>query len=490
MAHIPSSVLERQPTLPGLDMFNRGKVRDSYSLPDHPGKMLVLASDRCSVFDFVLPTLVPFKGAVLTALNHFWIQQVLGPICETDLVACGAGVDAYLPEGLRNNTELQKRATVVRIAETPDVEDIVRIILTGSGWTSYQKTGSVCGHKLPTGLTNGSLLPYPIYTPTTKAAVGHDEHITADSVAATYGHRRERLALQAAGAIASFAAKRGIMLADTKFEFGLLEGVLMLLDEKGTPDSSRYVERRAWEKAMAKGQFPSSLDKQFVREFCKKFGVDKMDPKAPTDIAFVDSLSIHENVVDMTTRIYRYIFWRLTGMRIEAYQRDIMNIAIPLPKPKIEIVLGSESDMPQAELGLSWLVNRADANVSVVSCHRNPAELRGLIGESLVTADIVIAGAGMAAALPGIVKSGLCSLGYSGIPVIGVAFRGNTDNDNLAATLSIENLPGQPVELDQNGKAYFGELGFQDACIAAVEGEFLPKTVEPKPAKIDLRKIS
>jgi phosphoribosylaminoimidazole-succinocarboxamide synthase len=471
---------------------HRGKVRDSYDLPGHPDKMLVVASDRCSIFDFVLPITIPRKGEILTALNHFWTTGLLRAICETDFVAGGAAIDSYLPEPLRNDPTLQKRATVVRILPAPDVEDIVRFVLTGSGLSSYEKTREICGHRLPAGLTNGDFLPYPLYTPTTKAAVGHDEHVTADSVVVKYGHRRERLALQAAGAIASYAAQRGIIMADTKFEFSLdASGKLVLADEKGTPDSSRFVDKAAWQKARAKGQFPPSLDKQYVRELGKAFGIDKLNPEVEADITYVDSLIFPRTAAVMTTRIYRYVFWRLTGMPIEQYQKEKMGIALKEPKRNIQVLVGSESDLTQIQGGLDWLANHTRYSASVISCHRNLEELRAfakdLGSEGDGTDYVIIAGAGLAAALPGIIKSELCRVGRSDIPVIGVAFKGKTEREDLAAILSIECLPGQPVELDRNGNVYFGHEGFLEACKAAIGHEFMPKSMEPKPARLNIR---
>ncbi len=486
MAHIPQSVLEKQAVIEGLSLRGRGKVRESYDLLGHPNEMLVVASNRCSIFDFVLPALVRLKGEILTAMNHFWVTNVIGEIFETDLVACGSGVDLFLPEGLRGNAELQKQATVVRILPAPDVEDVVRFILTGGGWESYKATQSICGHRFPNGLSDGSRLPFPVYTPTTKAAVGHDEHITADSVAERYGVKRERMSLQVAGLIASYAASRGIILADTKFEFSLSNGKLILADEKGTPDSSRFVDKATWEKLASKGKFPPSLDKQYIRDWGIKAGVKIRDPRKAEDLAFVDSLEVPERVTDMTTSIYRYVFWRLTGKQIEYYQRDILGIAMQTPtRRKIHVVVGSESDLPQIVRGVDSMRVVADVGVSAISCHRNPDELRRFVRDELTTTDVVIAGAGKAAALPGIIKSYLCELG-SHVPVIGVALDSENRKDNDAAIYSIECLPGQPVELDADGNAYFGPIGFMKACSAASWDEFLPKAVEHKPAKIHI----
>jgi phosphoribosylaminoimidazole-succinocarboxamide synthase len=487
MANIPQAVLDRSPVLEGLTLRGRGKVRDSYDVLG--STMLVVATDRCSIFDFVLNTLIPQKGEVLTALNHFWVTEVLGDLCQTDLLFCGAQIDGKLPGHLSGDTGLQKRSTVVSLLPAPDVEDIVRIILTGSGWESYQKTQQICGHKLPKGLTNGSMLPYPIYTPTTKADVGHDEHITADSVVAKYGFLRERISLQVAGLMASHAATRGLIMADTKFEFSVdpFTKKPVLIDEKGTPDSSRFVDRIAWEKALKKGQFPPSLDKQYVREWGKKLGINTRSPENSADVEYVHSLAVPDDVVKMTTLIYRYIFWRLTGRKLETYQRDTLGINVNMPKLHVEVLIGSKNDEAQLEFGLEKLKQSGHSyNVSVMSCHRNADKLPGFTAGILSKADRVIACAGKAAALPGIVKSLLSMNGRSDIPVIGVALKGETAEDDRDATGSIKGLPGQPVELNSNGEAYFASAGFTKVCLSASVDEFLPKHVEAKPAEIGI----
>jgi len=488
MAKIPQAVLDKCPELPGLKLRGRGKVRDSYYLdhnggPDDSPKMLVLASDRCSIFDFVLNTIIPEKGEVLTALNYFWINRVIRGLCETDFLAGGKEIDGYLPrdlEDFQENPDLQKRATVVRLLPAPEIEDIVRFVLTGSGWKSYQENQTICGHLLPAGLTNGSLLPYPLYTPTTKAQEGHDVHMNADEAVAKYGAKRERLALQVAGLLANYSASRGIRMADTKFEFS----GDVLVDEKGTPDSSRFVDEIAWQKAVKMGKFPPSLDKQYVRNWGISQGIDKLDPENPDHVAQVHSLVVPDYEVKMTTLIYRYIFWRLTGMKLERFQREEMGIAVDKKKLTVEIVIGSESDRPQIEDGLRFLGagRMIKFRVSVLSCHRNPSDVRSFA--ETCEANVVTAGAGEAAALPGIIKSWLCHFGKSHIPVIGVAFKGKDEKADMAARLSIENLPGQPVELNVSGKAYFGQRGFTEACVDSVDCEFLPKTMEAKPVKI------
>ena len=486
---IPPNARDIQPRAEGLELRSQGKVRDTYLLPDHPDKMLVVATNRISIFDFVLNDQIHQKGEVLNALSYFWTRTVLDGICETDLVACGSKIDEYLPKNLRKSTDLQTRGTIVRILPAPDVEDIVRFVLTGSGWKSYQETGMVCGHQLPKGLTDGSVLEFPIYTPTTKAQVGHDEHITSKSVEERYGKRREEAVLLAATAMVSFAAKRRITMADTKMEFSVAnDGTLVLCDEKGTPDSSRFWDMSDYAKAWASGKIPPSLDKQYVRDWGKKVGIDSMrNPENPHDVSIVHSQELPDDVARITAKLYRYIFWRLTGQKLEKFQREEMGINVPDECLNVEVLIGSESDLSQVSENLSALKN-CNYAVSVMSCHRNPKELEQHAAEKLVTADVVIAGAGMAAALPGIVKSHLCQLGRSDIPVIGVACKGKAEKDDRAAILSIECLPGQPVELDPDGNAYFGPDGFAKAFASAAADEFRPRTMEAKPVKIGIRK--
>ncbi len=496
MPQIPRAVVEADPPLEGLQLRGRGKVRDTYDLEGHPDLMLVVASDRVSIFDFVIDALIGDKGAILNAMSHFWTTGILQNICPTDFVAAGAKVDYYLPANLRDDPDVQSRATVVRRFPPPNVEDIVRIHLTGSGHKAYQATGSVCGHKLPQGLKDGSRLPYPIYTPTTKAPEGHDEHIDADGVATRFGHKRERLALQCAMAAAEFAAQRGIIVADTKLEFTVdAHGNLVLVDERITPDSSRFWAKSAWEKAMAKGGLPPAFDKQYVREWGKLLGIDSRDPRNPEHVAYVQAQEVPKSVRDMTTRLYRYIFWRLTGLRLEHYLLDHMRVNVEPPARRITVIIGSQSDENQILEGVGFLRNNgAVGSVNVLSCHRNPTELEAFLDKTFKHSgnneDVVIAGAGKAAQLPGIVKGLLCAMGLEHIPVIGVAFKGETPEDNRDATGSIKGLPGQPVELDPNGEAYFGSEGFAAACRLALDGEFRVRRFDPKPPQLNLYKFS
>ncbi len=489
MAKIPHAILEKSPAIPGLVLLNRGKVRDSYEVPGHPELMLVVVSDRCSIFDFVLNTEVPLKGEILNAMNIFWRVQILKDQCENDLVAYGAGIDQYLPDSLKGNVDLQKRSTIIRKLEKPLSEDIVRFVLTGSVLKDYEKTGIISGQKIPHGLRNGSLLPFPIYTPSTKAEEGHDVNITADEVIASVGFQRERKVLQIAGSISQHAASKGIVFADTKMEFS--GKTCILIDEVATPDSSRYFDATAFKTASKKGGLPPSLDKQYVRDWGKANGIEagKLNPEKNEDVEFVHSLSVPENVVKKTTRLYRYIFWRVTGQMIEEFQTLMMKIPTQRRKPSIHVLIGSESDIAQIEPGMEILkMHEQNVHLHVASCHRNIDELEEFLRVHVVPdADIVIAGAGMAAALPGIVKAMLCKIGMPDIPVIGVAFEGKNEEQNLAAKLSIKCLPEQPVELDENGNAYFGDSGFTEACFAAFRNEFMPKAVKAKPLQVDVR---
>jgi len=191
--------------------------------------------------------------------------------------------------------------------------------------------------------------------------------------------------------------------------------------------------------------------------------------------------------VEMTTRIYRYIFWRLTGMKLEMFQREEMGITVEDIKPKVAVVVGSESDLPQIETGLAFLKGKVSGKVNVISCHRNPVQLFDFARTTDV--DLVIAGAGWAAALPGMLASWLDNWQKPNVPVLGVAFRSDSERNNLAAITSIECLPRQSVELDQNGHVYFGEAGFSSACQDAVCREFLPRKLASKEAKLGIREI-
>ena len=268
-----------------------GKVRELYAFDDD--KLLLVASDRISTFDVVLPTEIPDKGRVLTGLSAFWFTQTSG-LVPSHLLA------------LRSDG----RSTECRRLEMLPIECVVRGYLAGSGWKDYLAAGEVCGHRLPAGLLESGQLPEPIFTPATKAQAGHDENIDRAAGAALVGEERydevERLSLALYRTVSERAASLGIILADTKLEFGLDEdGDLVLADEAFTPDSSRFWPADEY----APGGQQPSFDKQFVRDYCESLGWDKRYPGP----------ELPDDVVDGTRARYVEAFERLTGIAFEEY---------------------------------------------------------------------------------------------------------------------------------------------------------------------------
>jgi phosphoribosylaminoimidazole-succinocarboxamide synthase len=283
----------------GLAHLRSGKVRELYEVDaEH---LLLVASDRVSTYDVVHPTPVPDKGRVLTGLSAFWFER-LGALVANHLVS--TSVDD-LPDAAQEAAEwLRGRSMLVRRVDILPFECVVRGYLVGSGWKEYQRDGQVCGLALPAGLVEADRLPAPIFTPATKAEVGeHDENVPFEVVAGALGQhlaaRLRDLSLQVYAAAAEHAASCGIILADTKFEFGLLDGEVVLADEVLTPDSSRYWPADAW----SPGVTPPSFDKQFVRDYATSTGWDK-DPPAP---------SLPDAVVTATRAKYVEAYERLTG---------------------------------------------------------------------------------------------------------------------------------------------------------------------------------
>jgi phosphoribosylaminoimidazole-succinocarboxamide synthase len=258
--------------LPGIPLFKRGKVRDVYDMGD---ELLVVATDRLSAFDVVLPTGIPGKGVVLTQLSLFWFELL------KDLVpnhVRTAKVSEY-PAALRPFADqLEGRSMLVTKTDVLPVECVVRGYITGSGFKDYKRTGSVCGIALPAGLTDSDRLEPAIFTPATKAETGHDENISFETMAATVGTKRadeaRRVSLAIYERARAYAEARGIILADTKFEFGVRDGRLIWIDEALTPDSSRFWPRDAY----APGRSQPSFDKQFVRDYLETLDWDKQPP--------------------------------------------------------------------------------------------------------------------------------------------------------------------------------------------------------------------
>lgn len=259
--------------LSGLTLIHRGKVRDVYQVNDQ--QFLLVATDRISAFDCVMPTPIPHKGSLLTNLSNFWFSK-LGNLTNHHLIT--ADFDK-MPEIIRDQEELRGRSMLVKKTKVFPVECVVRGYLAGSGWKDYQATGKVCGHQLPTGLIEADRLPQPIFTPATKAATGHDENITENEfvniVGAEIAAKLSSISLKLYQEASNYALTRGIIIADTKFEFGQDEnGNILLIDEILTPDSSRFWELENYQT----GQSPPSFDKQFVRDYLETLDWNKQPP--------------------------------------------------------------------------------------------------------------------------------------------------------------------------------------------------------------------
>ena len=285
-----------------LKLLSRGKVRDIYDLGEH---LLIVTTDRISAFDWVLPTGVPEKGKVLNQLSEFWFH-FLREVVPTHFVTSAITEDGRIPK--KYYDVLAGRTMVVTKAQVFPVECVVRGYLAGSGWGDYQKTGSVCGILLPQGLRQAERLPAPLFTPATKAQTGHDENIPFETMARLIGEADakvlRRLSIEVYERGASHAEARGIILADTKFEFGRHGGRIILVDEVLTPDSSRF-----WPKDQyAPGQSPPSYDKQFVRDYLETTRWDKNSPPPPLPI----------EVVSRTREKYLEALQRLTGQKLHS----------------------------------------------------------------------------------------------------------------------------------------------------------------------------
>ncbi|MGO8690300.1 MAG: phosphoribosylaminoimidazolesuccinocarboxamide synthase [Thermoguttaceae bacterium] len=288
----PAVVLET--SLPGVPV-RRGKVRDIYDLGE---QLLLVSTDRLSAFDWVLPSGVPDKGRVLTQIAAFWFGQLGEPnhliTTDVDRMDLPPGADRSLLAG---------RSTLCRKTEVVPIECVVRGYLAGSGWQEYRQSGTVCGIRLPEGLTESARLDDPIFTPATKAASGHDENISFPRMAELVGRalaeelRRRSLDIFRRGA--DYARRRGILIADTKFEWGIVDGSVLLIDEVLTPDSSRFWPADQY----APGRGQPSFDKQFVRDWLSASGWDKNSPPP----------ALPEEIVAKTRAKYVEAFERLTG---------------------------------------------------------------------------------------------------------------------------------------------------------------------------------
>jgi phosphoribosylaminoimidazole-succinocarboxamide synthase len=266
--------------LPDVPLFKKGKVRNVYEVED---KLLIVATDRISAFDYVLPSLIPFKGAVLTQLSRFWFEYT-SLVIDNHLIA--ADVDRFPPVLRKYRDLLDKRSMLVKKTRIVPIECVVRGYLAGSGWKEYKAAGRICGIKLPAGLHESDRLEEPIFTPSTKADVGHDQNISfkemEKSVGSALAKKIRKISLELFQKASLHALSKGIIIADTKFEFGLDGDDLVLIDEIFTPDSSRFWPLATYEP----GQGQPSLDKQFVRDYLESTRWDKQSdpPVLPPDI--------------------------------------------------------------------------------------------------------------------------------------------------------------------------------------------------------------
>lgn len=296
MASPKMNTVIAQTNFPGLKLRGRGKVRDIYEVGDD--RLLIVATDRLSAFDVVLPTPIPDKGRVLTQLSLFWFEKLADVVAHHVISADHFGGELAPYADL-----LEGRGMLVRRTEPVPIECVVRGYISGSGWKDYQKTGGICGIPLPKGLRESDRLPEAIFTPSTKATTGHDENISFEETVSRVGKKlAERLretSLTLYRRAAEHAATHGIIIADTKFEFGLLGDELIWIDEALTPDSSRFWPSDEYEP----GKTQPSFDKQYVRDYLERIGWNKQPPgpELPAD------------VVAGTRNKYRESYERITG---------------------------------------------------------------------------------------------------------------------------------------------------------------------------------
>ncbi len=283
-----------------LKLHGRGKVRDIYDLGD---KLLLIATDRISAFDSILPNGIPHKGEVLNKISAYWFQNTKAIIPNHMITT---DVDKYPAELQKHRTVLEGRSMLVKKTRPLPVECVARGYLAGSGWSEYKKTSSVCGIKLPKGLVESGRLPEPIFTPSTKAESGHDINISFEETARIVGletaEKLRETTLKIYGLAAKKAETKGIIICDTKFEFGLLDGKLILIDEALTPDSSRFWPKDSYNP----GGPQKSYDKQYVRDYLIRIKWDK-EPPAP---------KLPEDVVSETSKKYVEAYERITGKKI------------------------------------------------------------------------------------------------------------------------------------------------------------------------------
>lgn len=289
-------------TVPGLTLFRRGKVRETFDLGD---RLLMVATDRISAYDSVLPTPIPGKGIVLTQLSRFWFDRTKDLVPNHLITTV---LDELPAEALAVRGKLDQRSMIVKKAERIDIECVARGYLAGSAWDEYQQSGTACGIQLPENLVNSSKLPEPIFTPATKNDDGHDENISFETLTGIVGEdlatQLRDATLKVYSAAEEYARGQGVIIADTKLEFGHVDGVLTIIDEMLTPDSSRF-----WDVSLYQpGKSQPSFDKQYVRDWLTSAGWDR-EPPAP---------ELPDDIVIATADKYKEAYQRITGQPLPA----------------------------------------------------------------------------------------------------------------------------------------------------------------------------
>lgn len=432
-----------QTSIRSLPLIGRGKVRDLYAVGND--KLLMIASDRLSAFDVVMSEPIPEKGVILNRMSEFWFAK-LAHIVPNHLT----GID---PETVVTEAEVEQvrgRAVVAKRLKPLPVEAVVRGYLIGGGWKDYQATGSVCGIALPKGLSMASRLPEPIFTPAHKAEVGqHDENISFEEVVKLIGEKHaneiRRISLALYNEAAAYALEQGIIVADTKFEFGLDDkGVIHLMDEVLTADSSRYWPADGY----AEGISPPSFDKQFVRDYLETLDWNKTAP-AP---------ELPARVIAQTADKYREALYRIAGVRM----------------PVVGVVMGSQSDWEVMRHAVEILDRFGIPHEArVVSAHRMPDALYGYAESAHARGfRAIIAGAGGAAHLPGMLAS-KTTVPVFGVPVPSKYLRGE---DSL---YSIVQMPkGIPVATFAIGEAGAANAALHVIATLATQDDVLRERLE------------
>ena len=432
-----------QTSIRSLPLIGRGKVRDLYAVGDD--KLLMIASDRLSAFDVVMSEPIPEKGVILNRMSEFWFAK-LAHIVPNHLT--GIDLETVLTEV--EMEQVRGRAVVAKRLTPLPVEAVVRGYLIGGGWKDYQATGSVCGIALPKGLSMASRLPEPIFTPAHKAEVGqHDENISFEEVVKLIGEKHaneiRRVSLALYNEAAAYALEQGIIVADTKFEFGLDDkGAIHLMDEVLTADSSRYWPADGY----AEGISPPSFDKQFVRDYLETLDWDKTAP-AP---------ELPARVIAQTADKYREALYRIAGVRM----------------PVVGVVMGSQSDWEVMRHAVEILDRFGIPHEArVVSAHRMPDALYGYAESAHARGfRAIIAGAGGAAHLPGMLAS-KTTVPVFGVPVPSKYLRGE---DSL---YSIVQMPkGIPVATFAIGEAGAANAALHVIATLATQDDVLRERLE------------